>query len=128
MNSATQFFADLEAGHVDRALGRTAPGFTWTVPGVPGGAFALAGVYGAQEFPAMLARVAAALPEGPQTEITSVMETEQRIVLEAHVRGRSTNGVEYDNRVAYVFDMDGGQISAVREYLDTSHAAEVFTS
>jgi ketosteroid isomerase-like protein len=36
-------------------------------------------------------------------------------------------GAEYDNQLAYVFDIGGDKISAVREYLDTIHAAGVFT-
>src|SRR5690349_5247348 len=120
-----QFFADLEAGRIDQALARTAPGFTWTVPGAPGSAFKLAGTYSAERFPAMLARVAAALPNGPRTQMTSVTETEQRVVLEGHVQARAHDGGDYDNRAVYVFDIDGSRILAVREYLDTLHAAAV---
>jgi ketosteroid isomerase-like protein len=127
MNPATQFFADLEAGNIDAALARTTHDFTWTVPGTPGAGFGLAGVYGTQQFRAMLACVAASLPEGPRTEITSVTETPQRVVLEAHVRGRTVDGTEYDNQAAYVFEIDGDKICAVREYLDTIHAADIFT-
>jgi uncharacterized protein len=92
MNPATQFFADLEAGNIDEALARTTHDFTRTVPGTPEAGFGLAGVYGTMQFRAMLARVAASLPEGPRTEITSVTETPQRVVLEAHVRGRTVDG------------------------------------
>lgn len=128
MNPATKFFAELQTGHVDQALALTAAGFTWTVPGAPGGAFGLSGVYSAEQFPAMLSRAAAALPEGPRTEITTVVETPRHVVIEARVRGRAANGGEYDNRVAYVFELDGDKITAVREYLDTVHAAEIFTA
>lgn len=127
MNVASQFFADLGAGNIDAALGRTTPDFTWTVPGKPGGGFALAGTYDREQYRALLGRVAAALPDGPQVDVTSVTATEERIVVETHTTGRSATGVDYDNRIVCVFDLRDGLIAAVREYLDTIHAADVFT-
>ncbi|MGB3485524.1 MAG: nuclear transport factor 2 family protein [Mycobacterium sp.] len=126
MNAAQQFFADLGAGNIEAALARTTPDFTWTVAGAPGQGFALAGTYNREQFPAMLAQVGAALPDGPHVGITSTTATVDRIIVETHTTGRSATGVDYDNRIVCVFDLDGGQISAVREYLDTIHAAEIF--
>jgi ketosteroid isomerase-like protein len=88
----------------------------------------LAGAYDREQFPAMLGRVAAALPDGPQVDVTTVTATEERIVVETHTTGRSAAGVAYDNRIACVFDLRDGRIAAVREYLDTIHAADVFTA
>ncbi|MDX1873270.1 nuclear transport factor 2 family protein [Mycolicibacterium sp. 120266] len=127
MNTAQSFFADLSTGDVAAALARTTLDFTWTVAGVPGQGFALAGTYDRERFAAMLSRVAAALPDGPHVEITSVTPTAERIVVETHTTGRSARGLDYDNRIAYVFDLRDGRICSVREYLDTIHAAEIFT-
>jgi ketosteroid isomerase-like protein len=127
MDAASQFFHDLAADGVEAALARTTGDFTWTVAGNPGRGFALAGTYDREHIPAMLGRVAAALPEGPRVDITSVTETRERIVVETHVTGRSAAGVDYDNRLVCVFDLRGDKICAVREYLDTIHASEVFT-
>lgn len=60
-------------------------------------------------------------------DVASGFFTEERIVVETHTTGRSAAGVDYDNRIAYVFDLRDGLIAAVREYLDTIHAAVVFT-
>jgi ketosteroid isomerase-like protein len=92
-----------------------------------GGGFALAGVYRTQQYLDMLGRVTASLPEGPQMQITSITQATERVVIEARVRGRSVDGPDYDNQLAYVFDINGDKICAVREYLDTIHAAEIFT-
>jgi uncharacterized protein len=127
MDTASGFFADLAAADIEAALARTTPDFTWTVPGRPGGRFALAGTYDREQFPAMLGRVATALPDGPRVDVTSVTATEERIVVETHTTGRSATGVDYDNRIVCVFDLRDGLIAAVREYLDTIHAADVFT-
>lgn len=127
MNPASQFFVDLGAGDINKALSATSDAFTWTVAGRPDDGFALAGIYNKDRYPGLLARVQASMPDGPQVEITSTTETQERVVIEAHVHGRSADGLDYDNRLVYVFDLDGGKIAAVREYLDTIHAAEIFT-
>lgn len=124
---AAEFFSRLGAGDVAGAMELTANDFRWTVGGRPGEGFALAGTYDRAGYVQMLDRVAASLPAGPQVEVVSTTETEERAVVETHVVGTSADGVAYDNRVVCVFDLSGGRIAAVREYLDTIHAATVFT-
>jgi len=126
-NVATEFLSRFAAGDVTGALELTTDDFRWTVGGKPGGGFALAGTYDQAGYLEMLGRAAASLPAGPQIEVISVTEAAERAVVETHVVGTSADGVEYDNRVVCVFDFDGSKIAAVREYLDTIHAAEVFT-
>jgi hypothetical protein len=127
MNAAEQFFADMGTGDLDKALANTTEDFIWTVSGKPGEGFALAGTYERARFVDMLGHVGSSMPAGPKVEVTSTTETPERIVIEARVQGLSADGVEYDNRLVYVFDLEGDKIKAVREYLDTIHAAKVFT-
>jgi uncharacterized protein len=124
---ATEFFDCVGRGDVDGALALTSQDFAWTVGGKPGGPFALAGKYDRAEYPALLGHVAASLPGGPQVEVVSHTANRDHIVIETHVTGTSADGVGYDNDVVYVFDIVNEKIVAVREYLDTVHAAEVFT-
>lgn len=127
MNPAAQFFADLSTGDVEKALANTTEEFVWTVSGKPGDGFALAGSYNRARYVEMLSHVKASMPSGPQIDVTSMTETPERIVMEAHVQGESAEGIAYDNRLVYVFDLEDRKIKAVREYLDTLHAAKVFT-
>lgn len=113
MTIATSFFDRLGSGDVYGALALTTPDFTWTVAGKPG-QFALAGVY--------------FLPAGPRVDITSVTADSLHEVIEAHVTAVSASGAQYDNALVYVFDLEGDKIRAVREYLDTIHASEVFVA
>ncbi|MBP2471803.1 ketosteroid isomerase-like protein [Crossiella equi] len=126
-NIATEFFELLGRGHIDGAMALTTDDFTWTVGGKPGGPFALAGTYDSAAYIEMLGHVAASIPAGPQVEIVSVTQGSDRIVVETHVVGNSADGVGYDNNLVCVFDISDGRIAAVREYLDTIHASEVFT-
>jgi ketosteroid isomerase-like protein len=127
MNPATQFFADMGTGDLGKALANTTEDFTWTVSGKPGDGFALAGTYDRARYVEMLGHVSASMPAGPRVDVTSMTETPERIVIEARVQGVSADGVVYDNQLVYVFDLKGDKIKAAREYLDTIHAAKVFT-
>ncbi|GAA1778500.1 nuclear transport factor 2 family protein [Streptomonospora arabica] len=124
---ATEFLARLGTGDAAGAMQLTTDDFHWTVGGKPGGGFALAGTYDRAGYLEMLGRAAASLPAGPRIEVVSATQTEERAVVETHVVGVSADGVDYDNRVVCVFELSGGKIAAVREYLDTIHAAAVFT-
>lgn len=124
-NLATEFFARLGVRDVDGVLALTAPGFTWKIIGRPA-RFALAGTFDRDEFLDVLTRIGAAFSGPPVTEIGSVTETADRIWVEARVTGRSKAGEPYENDLAYVFDVAEGKITAVREYLDTIAAQEIF--
>lgn len=48
-------------------------------------------------------------------------------VVEVDGEGQYVSGAMYQNRYAFVVDVSGGQVTGVREYLDTAHAADVFS-
>ncbi|MGW2032946.1 nuclear transport factor 2 family protein [Streptomyces sp. NPDC001811] len=127
MSVATDFFDRLGKGDIPGALQLTTPDFTWTVAGKPE-QFGLAGVYNRDSYLDMLGRVAAFLPAGPRIDVTSVTADAQHEVIEAHVTGESASGRRYDNALVYVFDLENDKVKAVREYLDTMHASEIFVA
>ncbi|WP_157187609.1 nuclear transport factor 2 family protein [Nocardia vinacea] len=47
------------------------------------------------------------------------------VVAEVHAQGISAAGVAYDTQYCMVFQVRDGQISAIREYMDTSYAESV---
>lgn len=127
MSIATDFFDRLGKADVSGALDLTTPDFTWTVAGKPD-QFALAGTYDRDGYIDMLGRVGGFLPAGPQVQVTSVTADSHHEVIEAHVTAVSAAGTRYDNALVYVFDLQGDKIQAVREYLDTIHASEIFVA
>ncbi|MFI9269749.1 nuclear transport factor 2 family protein [Kitasatospora sp. NPDC052896] len=59
----------------------------------------------------------------PVVTLRSVLADGERVVAEWTARGTAANGRTYDNRCLGVFTVREGRIVAVREYLDTLHAA-----
>jgi ketosteroid isomerase-like protein len=49
-----------------------------------------------------------------------------RVAVEMEVDGIAPNGVHYNNTYHYLLIFRDGKIAKIKEYLDTSHAAEVF--
>jgi ketosteroid isomerase-like protein len=64
-------------------------------------------------------------PGQPTIEVTRVIVDGRFVAVEAAGRGRLLNGNEYDNRYAYVIELDGTTVRALSEYMDTHHAASV---
>ena len=50
---------------------------------------------------------------------------DDRVAVEAEVRGVSPAGKVYDNRNFFAVEVRDGRIKAVREYFDTIHTSEV---
>jgi ketosteroid isomerase-like protein len=64
-------------------------------------------------------------PGQPSVEVTRVIGEGPVVAVEATGRGRLLNGNEYDNRYAYVIELEGSIVRALSEYMDTHHAASV---
>jgi ketosteroid isomerase-like protein len=54
------------------------------------------------------------------------IESENFAVVEGEGFGYAKSGKVYNNRYAFLFESRNGQISSIREYLDTLHAQDVF--
>ncbi|MFJ9949496.1 nuclear transport factor 2 family protein [Kitasatospora sp. NPDC091207] len=63
-------------------------------------------------------------PDGaPEVTLTGLLADGPQVVAEWTARGTAANGTAYDNQCLGVFTVENGLITAVREYLDTHHAA-----
>ena len=65
------------------------------------------------------------VPGDPKVEVVRVAEDGPLVAVEARGRGSFRNGTLYDNRYAFWFEVEGGRIRAIREYMDTKYAHEV---
>ncbi|AUY54657.1 limonene-1,2-epoxide hydrolase [Streptomyces sp. CB01881] len=59
----------------------------------------------------------------PQVTLTGLLADGPQVVAEWTARGTAANGSAYHNQCLGIFTVENGLITAVREYLDTHHAA-----
>lgn len=64
--------------------------------------------------------------DGLTQSIGAVTAEDDRVAVEVEVDGIAPNGLHYNNTYHYLLVFRGGRIAKVKEYLDTSHAAELF--
>ena len=123
-NVVLSFFENFSAGKVDAALAMLADTATWWVAGNPE-KFVLAGTKTKAQFAELLNGLGAAMPKGLRVTPKGLTAEGERVAVEAESYGETANGKIYNNLYHFLFEVRGGKIQAVREYLDTMHAKEV---
>ena len=63
-------------------------------------------------------------PGDPKADIHHVLVDGQRAVVEMTARGRLRSGGQYENRYAFVFELDGTKFRNIREYMDSHYVAQ----
>ena len=118
------FFENFSAGKVDAALAMLADTATWWVAGNPE-QFALAGTRTKAQFAELVNGIGAAMPKGLRVTLKGLTAEGERVAVEAESYGETATGKIYNNLYHFLFEVRGGKIQAVREYLDTMHAKAV---
>jgi ketosteroid isomerase-like protein len=118
------FFEALSAGDLDRVASFFDADSTWTVC-----AKELLGA-GTTRGPAIVEEFLRPVrglfePGDPKVHVDALVAEGDRVVAEARGSGRFANGLPYENQYVFVFELDGGTIRAIREYMDTQYAAKV---
>jgi ketosteroid isomerase-like protein len=124
-NVVLSFFENCSAGKIDTALAFMADTATWWVAGKPD-KFVLAGTKSKTQFAEQLQGIVATMPKGLHVTPTGLTAEGDRVALEAEVYGETASGKIYNNLYHFLLDVHDGRIQAVRAYLDTMHAKEVF--
>jgi ketosteroid isomerase-like protein len=65
--------------------------------------------------------------DGLAQKIGEVTAEGDRVAVEVETKGVAPNGKLYNNTYHYLFIFRGDKILRVKEYVDTYHAAEIFT-
>ena|SRR5436309_247633 len=107
----------LRRGDVKSAFGNMRDDVTWRIPGMLPPVSGLK--RGKEEILGFLRWAAATFPSGLQTEVKGVYGDGGIVVLELVNRSTAANGRPYENEYCFVFEVEGGKIRAVREYVDT---------
>ena len=123
--TAQRFFELFSASDIDGVLALMTDDATWRIPGkqelTP-----TAGVYTKERIGRLFRRMIDNLSTGLQMTVLSSIAAGNRVALEVTSSGDMKNGRPYRQEYHFLMEFRDGKISAVREYLDTQHAHEVW--
>jgi len=123
--AAQRFFELFSASDIDGVLALMTDDATWRIPGkkelTP-----TAGVYSKGRIGRLFRRMIENLSTGLRMTVLSSIAEDDRVALEVVSSGDLKNGRLYRQEYHFLMEFRDGKISAVREYLDTQHAHEVW--
>ena len=65
-------------------------------------------------------------PGSPSNRIVSMAANGPLVLVETHGTGKLRDGRPYENRYAWAFEIRGGKIAEIREYLDSHYIVRLF--
>ena len=118
------FLATFSRGDVDGVLDAMSDDATWWVSG---GLDGMSGTYEKATFGPLLRGATAMYEEGAlRITPTSMIAEGDKVAVEAEGHATMTSGRVYAPRYHFLFEVAGGKVLRVREYMDTMHAWETF--
>ncbi len=122
---AADLFSRFSAGDIAGVLALMSDDVTWRIPGKPELSRA-AGVYDKARIGRLFQRMLDQLENGLKMTVTGSVAEGDRVAVEVESSGDLRNGRQYRQQYHVLIELRDGRISAVREYLDTQHAYEVW--
>ena len=123
--TAQRFFELFSASDVDGALALMTEDATWRIPGKKE-LSPPAGLYTKERIERLFRRMLEALSNGLRMTVVSSLAEGDRVALEVISSGDLKNGRMYRQEYHFLMEFRDGRICAVREYLDTQHAHDVW--
>ncbi len=116
---------DLIGGKIDAALANMSDDVSWLIPGnVPN----VSGLRrGKDEVRKFVAGIGQAFPQGLQSEIHKTHAAGDAVIVELTNRGKAFNGKDYENEYCFVFELEGGKIRRIREYVDMHKVVQILS-
>ncbi len=122
---ARELFARFTASDIDGVLALMSEDCTWLIPGKPE-RMRTAGLYAKERIARLFHRMTEALEHGLKMTVTGVIAEGDRVAIEVESEGDLKNGRRYRQQYHFAMQFREGKICAVREYLDTQHAHDVW--
>jgi ketosteroid isomerase-like protein len=123
--AAQRFFELFSLSDLDGVMALMTEDATWRIPGkkelTP-----TAGVYTKERIGRLFRRMLDNLSTGLRMTVISSIAEGNRVALEVTSSGDLKNGRLYRQEYHFLMEFKDGRISAVREYLDTQHAHDVW--
>ncbi len=123
--SAHEFFARLSASDLSGALAMLTDDATWLIPGKPE-LMPTAGLYPKDRITRLLSGMVKQLQAGLAMTVKGVIAEGDKVAVEVESEGTLKNGRIYRQQYHFVMEFRDQKICAVREYLDTHHAFEIW--
>ncbi len=107
---------DLIGGKVDAALANMSDEVSWLIPGNVPNVSDLSAVKMKSENSSQVS--AKPFRRAAETEIRKTHAAGDAVIVELTNRGKAFNGKDYENEYCFVFELEGGKIRRIREYVD----------
>ena len=124
---AAQLFERLSAGQLDEALAMLCDDATWWLAGTPG-KLPVAGTLTKPQVAKLFRNIGGALERPITMTIKGMIAEGDDVAVEVESLGHLKNGRTYNQHYHFRITMRDGKIAAVREYLDTLHVQEVWST
>jgi ketosteroid isomerase-like protein len=121
----TEVFARFSRGDVAGVLEAMTDDVTWLIPGTPE-LTPVAGLYDKARLRRLFDVMYAQLERPLQMRVVGSVAEGDRVAMEVESSGDLRNGRRYRQRYHFLIEFRDGKIAAVREYLDTHHAHDVW--
>lgn len=120
----TQTWEALVKGDIKAAFNNMSDEVSWLIPGNLPVSGLKKGKAGVLEFLRGAARL---FPNGLKSEIRRVYGEGNVVVVELTNRGKLGNGRDYENEYCFIYEIEGGKIRRIREYVDTQKANDLMS-
>jgi uncharacterized protein len=117
---ASEFFTLLSASNIAGALDMMSEEATWWISGKPE-LLPAAGIHNKEQITRILHNMIGQMRNGLRMTVKSMIAADNKVAVEVEGYGELRNGRVYNNEYHFVMTIRVGQISEVREYLDTQH-------
>jgi ketosteroid isomerase-like protein len=122
---AAELFARFTRSDIPGVLALMTDDVVWRIPGKKELSPA-AGEYGKERIGRLLNRMLSQLETGLKMTVLGSVAEGDSVAVEVESSGDLKNGRQYRQQYHFLLAFRDGKISAVREYLDTQHAFEVW--
>lgn len=114
------YFEAVSSGASEKLAAAFADDIVWWVPP----SSPMAGTYKGKEavFGMFAKGVSLYAPEPMKIEILGMVADEKKVAAEVRITAKTAKGADYCNHYHFLFELGGGQIKGVKEYVDTLYA------
>ena len=116
-----RFFFALNAGDVQRIVAAYSPdGCVQTL-----GNTLISGTFSLEQIAVSASAIFDVFPKGLQFTVTGMVAEGDKVAVEARSQGEHVSGKTYSNHYHFLFELAGGKLRCLKEYMDTERVTDV---